>query len=190
MSILKKIILRIRGIKLPGGGYVGRGASIKMWSGINFGKGVSVGAYSILKVGSVQNQLRIGDFSVIHPFVEIKAIAGKVSIGTNCSVNSFCKISAKGPITIGDGVHIAARTGIISAQHNFDRLDIPIYKQGLSGKGIVIEDDVWIGANCVILDGVNIGKGAIVGAGSVVTKDVPTLAIVVGVPARVLRYRN
>jgi galactoside O-acetyltransferase len=75
-------------------------------------------------------------------------------------------------------------------QHRFDRTDVPIHGQGVTSRGVVIEDNVWIGMNVSILDGVRIGNGSIVGAGAVVTKDVPANAIVVGNPARVLRFRE
>ena len=78
-----------------------------------------------------------------------------------------------------------------SRNHAFDRIDIPMCEQGyLPEKTIVISDDVWIGGHVIILPGVHIGNGAIVGAGAVVTKDVPQYAIVGGNPAKVIKYRR
>jgi acetyltransferase-like isoleucine patch superfamily enzyme len=79
---------------------------------------------------------------------------------------------------------------MIPANHNIDDPDRPIRTQGLSCRGIVIEDDVWIGARVVVLDGVTIRRGAVIGAGAVVTQDVPAGAISMGVPAKVKRYRD
>jgi maltose O-acetyltransferase len=80
---------------------------------------------------------------------------------------------------------------IISRGHNFSRLDIPMMSQGDSDpKLVVFENDVWIGARAIILPGVHIGQGAIVGAGAVVTKDVPPYAIVGGNPAKVIKSRR
>ena len=76
-----------------------------------------------------------------------------------------------------------------TANHNFELLNTPIRMQGHSIKNISIDDDVWIGANAVILGGVNIGRGAIVAAGSVVSKDVPPHTVVGGVPARTIKMR-
>lgn len=90
---------------------------------------------------------------------------------------------------IGNYVRIAAHTVIVATQHIFERIDIPICHQGVEGKGITIEDDVWIGANCTVLGGVTIGKGTIVAAGAVVTKDVEPYSIVAGVPAKVIGSR-
>ena len=90
---------------------------------------------------------------------------------------------------IGNYVRIAAHTVIVATQHIFERTDVPICHQGIEGKAIKIEDDVWIGTNCTILGGVSIGKGAIVAAGAVVTKGVEAYSIVGGVPAKVIGSR-
>jgi acetyltransferase-like isoleucine patch superfamily enzyme len=95
-----------------------------------------------------------------------------------------------GGVVIGDAVRIAAHVVIVAAMHRFDSVDIPIHEQGSSASGIVIEDDVWIGAGARILDNVRVGRGAIVGAGAVVVKDVEPFTIVGGVPARLLKYRG
>mgnify|MGYP006290995603 FL=1 len=78
-------------------------------------------------------------------------------------------------------------TQVIAVNHVFDDPDRPFVAQGITAKGIVIEDDVWIGAQAVITDGVHVGKGAVVAAGAVVTKDVAPHTVVGGVPARTLR---
>ncbi|WP_140368074.1 acyltransferase, partial [Vibrio parahaemolyticus] len=93
--------------------------------------------------------------------------------------------------TIGNNVMIAPNVAILSSTHSYERLDIPMVDQeDVFGLPPVIEDDVWIGRNVVIKHGITIGKGAIVGACSLVTKDVPSYAIVGGVPAKVIKYRN
>lgn len=95
-------------------------------------------------------------------------------------------------LTIGDNVMMGEEVMIIGGGHRFERLDIPMGEQGAKEKtALQIESDVWIGARALILPGCSrIGKGAIIGAGSVVTKDVPDFAIVGGNPAKVIRYRN
>lgn len=77
-----------------------------------------------------------------------------------------------------------------SENHVTTRTDIPIKDQGVTHRGIVVEDDVWLGSGVIVLDGVRVGTGAVVAAGSVVTRDVPPYAIVAGVPAQVIRYRK
>ena len=94
-------------------------------------------------------------------------------------------------VTLGSDVMMGPDVVIMSNSHAFERLDIPMIAQGAAPRRpVVIGDDVWIGTRVVILPGVKVGRGAIIGAGSVVTKDVPEYAIVGGVPAKVLKYRK
>lgn len=122
--------------------------------------------------------------------IERKAIfSSHVSLGDNSGIG--INASLTGSVVIGNNVMMGADCTMYSRNHAFDRLDIPMCEQGYNPeKTIVIGDDVWIGGHVIILPGVHIGKGAIVGAGAVVTKDVPEYAIVGGNPAKVIRYRN
>lgn len=95
-----------------------------------------------------------------------------------------------GEIIIGSYVMFGPNVLIVGANHSYNDLTIPMNKGKLIVKGIIIEDDVWIGGNSTILDGVTISKGALIGAGSVVTKDVEEYAIVVGNPARKIGSRK
>jgi maltose O-acetyltransferase len=114
--------------------------------------------------------------------------ASSLTIGKNVRINENVFIQAA---TIGDNVMIAPNVAIISSTHCYDRLDIPMVDQGdITGEAPIIEDDVWIGRNVVIKHGITIGTGSIVGACSLVTKDVPPYAIVGGVPAKVIKFRN
>lgn len=110
-------------------------------------------------------------------------------IGNNCSINSFCYLSGNGGIEIGNNVRIATQSVIVSANHKFDRTDIPIIEQGETREKIIIEDDCWLGAGVKVLSGVTICKGFVIGAGTVVTKDIPPYSVVVGVPGRVIKNR-
>lgn len=115
-------------------------------------------------------------------------VRGDIEIGSNCSVNAYACLSGK--IRCGNGVRIASLVSIVGFNHGFDDPDTPINDQPHVTLGITIGDDVWIGANAVILDGVTLGRGAVVAAGAVVTKDIPDLAIAAGVPAKVVRRRG
>lgn len=114
---------------------------------------------------------------------------GRLTIGSNTAINEDCIIGAYESVEIGSNVMIAARSYIIDLDHCFDRRDIPIADQGYSIAPVVIEDDVWIGTGAVVTKGVRIGKGAIIGANSVVTRDIPPYTIAAGVPARVVKER-
>lgn len=114
--------------------------------------------------------------------------AGNVSIGEFCVINSFFHVWAgKSGVVIGDRVMIASHTAITNLTHDYNLPDIRFAPA--IDKAVFIGDDVWIGSHAVILPGISIGRGAVVGAGSVVTKDVPENAIVAGVPAKILKYK-
>ncbi|NSZ59917.1 acyltransferase [Agrobacterium tumefaciens] len=115
-------------------------------------------------------------------------VRGNIELGENVSINPYACLSGK--VTIGNGVRIASHVSIVGFNHGFDDIETPIYRQPLTSLGIEIGDDVWIGANAVVLDGVKIGRGAVIAAGAVVAKNIPAMAIAGGVPARVLRYRG
>ena len=110
-----------------------------------------------------------------------------IAIGDYVSINAFVHIWGNGGVIIGNRVMIATHTSISSLTHDYSHENMRFAP--IISKPVIIEDDVWIGSNAVINPGVFIGRGAVVGAGSVVTKDVPPFAIVVGIPARILKYR-
>jgi acetyltransferase-like isoleucine patch superfamily enzyme len=117
---------------------------------------------------------------------------GAVTIGENTHVQAYCSLNGYlGSIRLGRHVLLAPGCGLFAYQHRFEGRDRPIDQQGLTTRGdIVIEDDVWLGAGAKVMDGVTIGQGAVVGAGSVVLDDIPAFAVAAGVPARVIRLRS
>jgi acetyltransferase-like isoleucine patch superfamily enzyme len=133
--------------------------------------------------------IRIGKHCEIHPLSMLLTYGGNIQIGDNCSVNPFTIVYGHGGVRIGNGVRIAAHTVIIPANHNVTANGQPIYQSGTSARGIDIDDHVWIGAGSRILDGVRIGRNAVIGAGSVVTKSVAENTTVAGVPARLIEQR-
>lgn len=106
-----------------------------------------------------------------------------VTIGKECFIQQCCTFFGRGGITIGNGVFIGPKCNLITINHD----EKPDNRSATYGRPIVIEDKVWIGINSTILPGVTIGYGAIVGAQSVVTHDVPPMTIVAGNPARIIR---
>jgi acetyltransferase-like isoleucine patch superfamily enzyme len=129
--------------------------------------------------------LRLGDDSWIAAGAIVR---GHVSIGNWCSVNPYAHIA--GRVRIGNGVRIAGLASIYGFNHSFGRTDIPIHAQGHTEKGVVINDGCWIGANVLVVDGVNIGAHCVVAGGAVVTQDVPEYSVIGGNPARILRDRR
>ena len=121
----------------------------------------------------------------MESFACINNAVGDVIIGDHTRIGLHNTII--GPVTIGSHVNLAQGITITALNHNFDDSEKRIDQQGISTKEVVLEDDIWVGANAVILPGVTIGKHAVVAAGAIVTKDVPPHSLVAGVPAKVIR---
>lgn len=136
----------------------------------------------------------IEDDVVIDAFVKIKPAGGSgdVVIGCGSVINSGCVLYTGNGIRIGRDVLIAANCTLAPTNHAFGDPNRPIRTQGFktSRGGIVIGDDVWIGANVVLLDGARIGSGSVIGAGSLVRGELPGFCIAAGVPARVRSWRG
>jgi len=115
-------------------------------------------------------------------------ISPHIQIGRNSGIGINAKITSN--TIIGDNVMMGPNVSVYTSNHNFDNLDIPMVEQGEIISPVTIKDDVWIGANAIILPGVTIGKGAIIGAGSIVTKDVEEYTVVAGNPAKVIKRRK
>ena len=130
----------------------------------------------------------LGQHSVVESFSCVNNAVGDVVIGDYTRIGLHNTII--GPVSIGSHVNLAQGITVTALNHNFTDPHLLIDEQGISTKPVVIADDVWIGANAVILPGVTIGRHAVVAAGAVVTKDVPDYCIVAGVPARIIKSIN
>lgn len=130
----------------------------------------------------------IATTSQIREFVHIWS-PYHLKIGVHSRIGRGSQINASGGISIGNYVRMGPLVMVTSTNHQFTDPDIPIKQQGVSKAPVVLADNVWIGGNVSILPGVTIGEGAVVAAGAVVTKDVPPMAVVGGVPAKVIKYR-
>lgn len=137
------------------------------------------------------NRCTVGRFATIRPTNVLFREPGEgLRLGDNSNIGPYSWIGCSGYIEIGSNVMMGPRVSLLAENHNFDRTDIPMKEQGINRQGIRIEDDVWLGANCSVLDGVTIGTGSIVATGAVVTNDVPPYSVVGGVPAKTLRTRK
>lgn len=128
--------------------------------------------------------LRLGDDSYIAAQAYV---TGELTTGTDCTLNPFTTV--RGTVALGDGVRIGAHTSLLGFNHSFAP-DRPVFQQPLTSEGIKVGDDVWIGSHVIVVDGVTIGDHCVIGAGAVVTKDLPAWTVAAGNPARPLRDRR
>lgn len=138
-----------------------------------------------------RSMIKLDEYSEIKEYVIIKTFENPVTIGKYSQINPFTVIYGASGVYIGDYVMIAPHCMIVAGNHNHNQLSEPMRTAKSISKGpIKIEDDVWIGANCTILEGVTIGKGAVIGANSLVNKNVEPYTVVGGVPAKFIKNRT
>ena len=158
-------------IKLGQGVYIDEGVYLHACP-----RGIEIGSGSIVMHGAILHVYNFRDMP-----------QSGIQIGRDSLIGEYCVIRGQGGVQIGDRVYTSPFTQIIAVNHVFDDPDVPFVDQGITAEGIVIEDDVWLGAGAVITDGVRVGKGAVVAAGAVVTKDVSPHTVVGGVPAKLIK---
>ena len=134
------------------------------------------------------NRFELGKRSVIESYCCVNNAVGDVVIGDNCRIGLHATII--GPVSIGNYSMIGQCSMLSALDHGFEDVTRPIVMQKVTTKEIVIEDDVWVGANCTITSGVRLGKHSVIAAGAVVTKDVPPYSLAAGVPAKVIKRYN
>jgi len=151
-------------------------------------------SYSGIQIGQKKIRAFCGELMLKHCGKNVNIEKGayfssKVSLGDNSGIGLNARIH--GTCTIGANVMMGENCTIICRNHRHDKTDIPMMEQGFyNEQPVEIGDDVWIGDNVVILPGVKIGRGSIIGAASVVTKDIPDYAVAVGNPAKVIKNRK
>jgi len=161
----------------------GRNTFLEFGEGVYFGDRLTIRDAGFISIGN-----RTVVMSGCYLYANSK---GSLRIGDDCSLNHNIYLGADdGGIHVGNHVLIGPNTVIRAANHCFSNPNQPISRQGHHGAEIRIQDDVWIGANCTILPGVEIGVGTIVGAGSVVNKSLPSMSVCVGTPAKKVKARG
>lgn len=185
-AVLYRLILSMKGLAA-----IENGVRIRFADQIRLGRNVYLdqGVYLHACPGGIE----IGDNSfvmhgaVLHVYNFRGLPHAFIRIGRDSLIGEMNVLRGQGGITIGDRVYTAPLVQLLAVNHVYSDPDRPMVEQGITAEGIVVEDDVWIGAGAVITDNVRIGKGAVVAAGAVVTQDVPPHTVVGGVPARVLK---
>jgi len=161
-------------IKLGHGVYIDEGAYLHACP-----NGIEIGAGSIVMHGAILH---------VYNFRGMKQSG--IKIGRDSLIGEYSVIRGQGGVSIGDRVYTSPFTQIIAVNHVFDDPNRPFVEQGITAEGIIIEDDVWLGAGAIITDGVRVGQGAVVAAGAVVTKDVLPHTVVGGIPAKPIKSIN
>jgi len=145
-------------------------------------RGAILNARSSYEIG-----IRLGRGVKIHEYSYVDPYGGYIYLDDYAGIGHHCIIGGHGGLTVGKYTMISGLTYIVPANHMFERPDVPYMLQGETRKGIIIGDNVWIGAGSVILDGVSIGNNVVIGAGAVVSENIPANTLALGVPARVVR---
>lgn len=160
------------------------------WRGYDIDNSVSLGGENVF-FQSKTSAIKIAAGTRLGKGTRISAgFKGTIEIGENVLLDDYCYVMAQEKIIIGKNTQVAAFCYITDFNHRFDKRKKLITNQGYAKKPVVIEEDVWLGTHCVILSGVRIDRGCVVGAGSVVVKNIPAYSIAVGNPARVIKKRK
>lgn len=188
---IKKIGLK----KSSGLLFAGRRCKLRHKYLISIGKTLTLGDNVEINALS-KHGVKIGDNVTIlkNTIIEctgvIRELGEGIEIGNNVGISQSCFIQVRGYVKIGSHVIMGPGVSIFSENHNTGSIEEYIINQGATRQGVTIEDGVWLGAKCLILDGVTVGQHSIVAAGSVVTKNIPPYSIVGGVPAKLIKSRK
>ncbi len=210
ISVIDEIAILYRtGIKvLRGGVYrvflkeahgmflVGKKVQITHGKHIRCGKNVKFEEFSEIH-GLCSDGLDFGDYVTISRGVMIRPSSYYggdygmgLTIGEHSSIGPYGYVGCSGKITIGKNVMFGPKCSLFAENHVFSDTESSIKSQGVQQKGITVEDDCWIGSNVTILDGVTIGKGSVIGAGTLVTKDIPAGSVVIDKRIKMIRKRE
>ena len=193
LALRKTLYRRLLGRCGPGAVF-GQGVQLRHPRSVELGRGVVVDDHCVLDGRShAPPGVVVGDRTMLARNVQVSSKGGNVRIGRDVGVgaNAELRAIAGNRLEVGDDVLVAPQAYIGGSIYRHGRLDRPIARQGLDPRGgVVVGDGAWIGASAVLVDGVRVGRHAIVAAGAVVTEDVPDYGIAGGVPARLLRVRG
>lgn len=185
-ALAYRLILKQQGIVA-----IEKGVRIRFADQVRLGRGVYLdeGVYLHACPGGIEigENTRVMHHAELHVYNFRSLPHAFIRIGRDSLIGEYNVLRGQGGITIGDRVYTSPLVQLAAVNHVFSDPSRPFVEQGITAEGIVVEDDVWIGAGAVITDGVRIGCGAVVAAGAVVTEDVPANTVAAGVPARVVK---
>jgi len=174
--------------------FLGRHTRILFPSHLSVGRNVAIGDYVYMNCFgrrgvSLGSNVRIREFGWVQVTSHLSNPGEGLDIGNNTYIGPHCLFGAGGGISIGSDVMFGAYVQLLAENHAFPDPNLPISLQGVTRRGITIEDGCWLGNGVIVLDGVWVGARSVIGAASVVTRDIPSSSVVVGNPARVIRVR-
>ncbi|GAC1427796.1 MAG: hypothetical protein NVSMB65_00760 [Chloroflexota bacterium] len=183
-------VLRLQA--LGASSYIARGAILRYPEHIVCGRSCQVHHGAILSGRTARRRagLSLGRYVIIREYAYLDAHGGSIALGDGAFVGQGCVLYGQGGLSIGAHTLLGPRVCVSAAHHTFADRAVPIKFQPEGRRGVRIGDDVWVGTGATLVDGVRVGTGAVIGAGAVVTHDVPDWAIVAGVPARVVGWRG
>jgi acetyltransferase-like isoleucine patch superfamily enzyme len=195
LQALRGSLYKLRFKQSQGFIFVGKGVIIRNPRLIETGRNLTIKDFASIQALSRKgiqfgDNVMIGRYTIIECTGVIRELGEGLRVGNNSNFGDYNFIGVRGPVEIGNDVLFGPRVSIHAENHIFERLDVPIRKQGTSRRGVKIEDDCWIGSGVIVTDGVTIGRGSVIAAGSVVTRDIPPFSVAAGVPARVIKQRN
>lgn len=188
-SVLRPLVYRMLLGEVGRGCYIERNVRFNVPRRVQLGARVLIGEHTLFDVVDPRGRIVIGDDVKLPRYGTFIAGPGEITIAKRVSVGTFSHLAGHGGISLAENCLIATHVAIMSYQHGFSDRSVPIPDQDIELKPVVIEEDVWIGTHALILPGVRIGRGAVVGAGAVVTSDLPPYSVAVGIPARVVKQR-
>jgi acetyltransferase-like isoleucine patch superfamily enzyme len=194
-QLLRGLTFRAKLRACGGRFFLGRQTKILFPDYLSVGRNVAIGDYVYLMcIGTrgvhLGDNVRIREFGWVQVTSHLTNQGEGLVIGHDTYVGPHSILGAGGLIRIGNNVTLGAYVQLLAENHSFSDPNLPVNEQGVSRKGITIGDGSWLGNSVIVLDGVTVGERAVIGAGSVVTRDVPDGAVAVGNPARVLRTRE
>ncbi len=191
---LRGLLLRPRLRHCGGRFLLGRHTNILFPSHLSVGRNAVIGDHVFMNcLGrrgiTLGNNARIREYGWVQVTSHLTNVGEGLVVGDDTYVGPYSVLGAGGGITIGRNVTLGGFVQVLAEDHAFPDRDMQINEQGVTRRGIVIEDGCWLGNSVIVVDGVRIGEGAVIGAGSVVTKNVPAEVVAAGNPARVIRER-
>lgn len=169
----------------------GHGVVLRHPRKIRLGDDVVVDDLVVLDAkGTANRGIAVGNGVFLGRGTILSCKDGDIVLGDHTNLGFHCEVFSASTVTVGRHGLFAAYTYLVGGGHEFERADVPVLEQGRSSRGITLGDNVWLGTGTKVLDGVRIGRDVVVGAGAVVTDDLPDGTVAVGIPARVVRRRE